>query len=130
MDVIYELTKIGLLSSISVTNYKELLQLKDGSEDFATFRGLLPESLLLRWVNYHLAKAGSKSQIKNFSEDIKDGTVYATLLFQLCPEFVDALQENNPKARIGVLIIRSVADSKGGDFKCGENPTTFVHYSC
>lgn len=31
---------------------------------------LSPEELLLRWVNYHLQNAGTKT-IRNFSEDIK-----------------------------------------------------------
>ena len=31
---------------------------------------LSPEELLLRWVNYHLEKAGSDKRIHNFSGDI------------------------------------------------------------
>ena len=34
-----------------------------------------PEKLLLRWVNYHLAKAGYHQPIKNFGNDIKDSQV-------------------------------------------------------
>ena len=32
---------------------------------------LSPEQILLRWVNYHLARAGIDRQIHNFGEDIK-----------------------------------------------------------
>ena len=40
---------------------------------------------MLRWVNYHLAKANSGLTISNFSGSIKDSMAYAHLLKQLAP---------------------------------------------
>jgi len=47
---------------------------------------LTPEELLLRWVNYHLKKAGSNRRIQNFSGDIKDSEVYAILISRVAPQ--------------------------------------------
>ncbi len=47
---------------------------------------LTKEELLLRWVNYHLAKSTySGREIRNFSNDIKDSIAYTHLLKQIQP---------------------------------------------
>jgi len=46
---------------------------------------LSPEQLLIRWVNYHLKRAGCQRQITNFTSDIKDSVAYAHLLQQIAP---------------------------------------------
>lgn len=33
--------------------------------------GLAPEKVLLKWMNFHLKKAGYKKQVTNFSSDLK-----------------------------------------------------------
>lgn len=33
--------------------------------------GLAPEKVLLKWMNYHLKKAGYKKEVTNFSSDLK-----------------------------------------------------------
>lgn len=33
--------------------------------------GLAPEKILLKWMNFHLKKAGYEKQVTNFSSDIK-----------------------------------------------------------
>ncbi len=46
---------------------------------------LAPERVVLRWFNYHLARAGYSKEIKNFGSDIQDSTAYAALLKQIAP---------------------------------------------
>jgi len=46
---------------------------------------LSPEQILIRWVNYHLKRAGCQRQICNFSADIKDSVAYVHLLHQIAP---------------------------------------------
>ena len=46
---------------------------------------LTPEQILLRWVNYHLKRAGCGRQICNFTTDIKDSFAYVHLLHQIAP---------------------------------------------
>jgi hypothetical protein len=61
-----------------------VLLLNDGesSEDLLK---LTKEELLLRWVNYHLARAGQTKTVKNFTSDIKDSVAYTYLLKQIAP---------------------------------------------
>lgn len=46
---------------------------------------LSPEELLIRWVNYHLARSNCGRQITNFTTDIKDSVAYIHLLHQIAP---------------------------------------------
>ena len=54
-------------------------------EELADLDALGPEKLLLRWVNYHLAKAGYNEPITNFGADIKNSKAYLQLLSQIQP---------------------------------------------
>ena len=41
---------------------------------------LPPESILLRWFNFHLKAAGSARTVTNFSGDVMDSECYTVLL--------------------------------------------------
>ena len=47
---------------------------------------LSPEEILIRWVNYHLARSNCGRQIANFTGDIKDSVAYIHLLHQIAPQ--------------------------------------------
>ena len=64
--------------------HRELLQLYD--DDSVDLRRLLPEQILLKWVNFHLKKAGVAKEMTNFGEDMKGGTNVLHLLYQLSPD--------------------------------------------
>ena len=59
-----------------------------------------PEKLLLRWVNYHLARAGYGKPISNFGSDIKDSKAYLHLLSQIQPDEFDPRLHPNVTVRI------------------------------
>lgn len=40
-------------------------------QDVEELMGLAPEKLLLRWMNFHLKKAGYKKPVTNFASDLK-----------------------------------------------------------
>ena len=40
-------------------------------KDVEELMGLAPEKLLLKWMNFHLKKAGYKKPVTNFSSDLK-----------------------------------------------------------
>jgi plastin-1 len=64
------------MSQISLKNFPELVLLLEEGEDLAKFMKLPPESILLRWVNYHLGKAGSAKKLTNFSTDVMVKYIY------------------------------------------------------
>lgn len=40
-------------------------------QDVEELMGLAPEKVLLKWMNFHLKKAGYKKPVTNFSSDLK-----------------------------------------------------------
>ena len=78
--------KIGLFSEINLSHHPGLVfLLKDGESKEDLLR-LTKEELLLRWMNYHLAKSGYPGrEVKNFTNDIKDCVAYIYLLKQIAP---------------------------------------------
>ena len=78
--------KIGLFSEINLAHHPGLVfLLKDGESKEDLLR-LTKEELLLRWMNYHLAKSGYPGrEVKNFTNDIKDCVAYIYLLKQIAP---------------------------------------------
>lgn len=47
--------------------HKFFMMLQDAEE----LMGLAPEKVLLKWMNFHLKKAGYEKQVTNFSSDLK-----------------------------------------------------------
>ncbi|KAL6311052.1 hypothetical protein AAG906_011666 [Vitis piasezkii] len=73
---------LGLISQIIKIQLLADLNLKKTSTCGIAY-GLSPEKVLLKWMNFHLKKAGYKKPITNFSSDLK---AYAYLLNVLAPE--------------------------------------------
>ncbi len=70
LGLVWQIIKIQLLSLISLKNFPELVVLLEEGETMSDFMKLHPEVILLRWLNYHLKKAGSARVAKNFGNDL------------------------------------------------------------
>ncbi|TQD86430.1 hypothetical protein C1H46_028033 [Malus baccata] len=82
---------LGLISQI-IKDVEELLSLP-------------PEKVLLKWMNFHLQKAGYKKPVSNFSSDVKDGEAYAYLLNVLAPEHCNpATLDAKPNERAKLVL--------------------------
>lgn len=86
LGIIWQIVRIELLSKISLTAHPELVRLLQEGETLEDLMKLPPDQILLRWVNYHLARSGSPKRITNFGSDVKDSEAYSTLLHQLAPD--------------------------------------------
>ncbi|CAI0432168.1 unnamed protein product [Linum tenue] len=86
LGLISQIVKIQLLADVNLKNTPELVELIDDNEEVEELRNLAPEKVLLKWMNFHLKKAGYTKQVTNFSSDVKDGEAYAYLLTALAPE--------------------------------------------
>jgi len=97
LGIIWQIIKSGLLSMVN-QNAGEILEIlfSDNEDDGEHEEHQeqqeeekkdehSAEEILIRWVNYHLEKAGYDRKISNFSEDIQDSMVYAHLFHQLVP---------------------------------------------
>ncbi|KAJ0234420.1 Fimbrin-5 [Hirschfeldia incana] len=86
LGLISQIIKIQMLADLNFKKTPSLFQLVDDTQDAEELMGLAPEKVLLKWMNFHLKKAGYEKQVTNFSSDVKDGEAYAYLLNALAPE--------------------------------------------
>lgn len=86
LGLLSQIIKVQLLADLSLKKTPQLVELVDDSNDVEELMCLAPEKVLLKWMNFHLKKAGYKKIVNNFSSDIKDGEAYIYLLSALIPE--------------------------------------------
>lgn len=117
LSLLWQIIRIGLFAKIKLSANPNIAALLLEGETIQDLMQLSPEELLLRWMNYHLARAGSNLTIKNFGSDITDSVAYAYLLHQIAPpdaktdrhEAVLALSDETKRAE---LVLRN-ADKMG-----------------
>lgn len=71
-------------------------------EGIEQFQNMVPETILLRWFNYHLENAGHDRRVANFDTDVKDSINYLVLIHQIGKDHgctLDGLKVDNPKER-------------------------------
>lgn len=86
LGLLWQVIRIGLFASINLKDCPGLSRLLEGDETLSDLLALPPDVLLLRWVNFHLAEAGTSKRIRNFGGDIKDSEAYTYLLNQISPK--------------------------------------------
>ncbi|KAK4344173.1 hypothetical protein RND71_037267 [Anisodus tanguticus] len=84
----------------------QLAELVEDSKEVEELMSLSPEKVLLKWMNFHLKKAGYKKEVTNFSSDLKDGEAYAHLLNTLAPEHgtTSTLDTEDPTERANLIL--------------------------
>jgi hypothetical protein len=71
LGILWQIIKIQLLAKLTVIDHPEvnLLKSDDETEDF--FANLPAESILLRWMNYHLKRYNADTrEVRNFDGDL------------------------------------------------------------
>lgn len=108
LGLLWQIIRIGLFNQISLEHCPGLVQLIQPGEELSDLLRLSPEAILLRWVNYHLQKAGVNRRITNFTTDVKDSEIYTYLLKQISPTTsgvtTEALRENNMVSRAEIML--------------------------
>ncbi|GLJ26908.1 hypothetical protein SUGI_0526580 [Cryptomeria japonica] len=106
LGLISQIIKIQLLADLNLKKTPELVELIDDSKDVEELMNLPPDKVLLKWMNFHLQKAGYKRNITNFSSDVKDGEAYAVLLNVLAPEYcsLTTLDTKDPMERANIIL--------------------------
>ncbi|KAI4305707.1 hypothetical protein L6164_029058 [Bauhinia variegata] len=107
LGLISQIIKIQLLADLNLRKTPQLVELVEDDKDVEELMGLPPEKVLLKWMNFHLKKAGYEKQVTNFSSDVKDGEAYAVLLNTLAPETAGpggALATKDPTERASMIL--------------------------
>ncbi|CEF64966.1 Fimbrin [Strongyloides ratti] len=85
LGLLWQIIRIGLFNQIDLVHVPGLFRLLNEGENTDDLRKLSKEDILMRWVNYHLKKAGCNRQLKNFTSDVVDSEIYTHLLQQVAP---------------------------------------------
>ncbi|KAK4279182.1 hypothetical protein QN277_016929 [Acacia crassicarpa] len=106
LGLISQIIKIQLLADVNLKKTPQLMELVEDSQEVEELMSLSPEKVLLKWMNFHLKKAGYTKQVTNFSSDLKDGEAYAHLLNTLAPEHSgpSALSAKDPTERANMIL--------------------------
>eukprot|EP01129_Flabellula_baltica_P008547 TRINITY_DN340_c0_g1_i10.p1 TRINITY_DN340_c0_g1~~TRINITY_DN340_c0_g1_i10.p1 ORF type:complete len:610 (-),score=143.82 TRINITY_DN340_c0_g1_i10:207-2015(-) len=106
LGVMWQIVVFKLLSHINPHEHPELVQLMGSGEQLHSFFNLPKEETILRWINYHLERAGSNRRVRNFSTDLRDGENYITLLSQIAPSHFppESINEQDPKVRADIVV--------------------------
>ncbi|XP_047079751.1 fimbrin-5-like [Lolium rigidum] len=103
LGLLSQIIKIQLLADLNLKKTPQLLELfaDDNSKEAEEVVTLAPDKMLLKWMNFHIKKAGYKKTVTNFSTDVKDGEAYAYLLSALAPEHSSTtmIETTDPKER-------------------------------
>ncbi|KAL8469839.1 hypothetical protein ACS0TY_032623 [Phlomoides rotata] len=106
LGLISQIIKIQLLADLNLRKTPQLVELMEDNNDVEELMGLAPEKVLLKWMNFHLKKAGYQKTVSNFSSDLKDGEAYAYLLNVLAPEHCSptTLDTKDPSERANLVL--------------------------
>ncbi|KAL5548515.1 hypothetical protein UlMin_003746 [Ulmus minor] len=106
LGLISQIIKIQLLADLNLKKTPQLVELVDDSKDVEELLSLPPDKVLLKWMNFHLQKAGYKKPVTNFSSDLRNGEAYAYLLNVLAPEHCSpaTLDAKDPNERAKLVI--------------------------
>ncbi|KAH7301808.1 hypothetical protein KP509_23G044200 [Ceratopteris richardii] len=109
LGLIFQIIKIQLLANVNLKETPELVEMVNDTEEMEELLNLPADKVLLRWMNYHLQKAGSLKHVNNFSSDIKDCEAYTYLLHTLAPQTCDLtpLDIKDPLERAKALLIQA-----------------------
>ncbi|KAL9316835.1 hypothetical protein ACSQ67_017836 [Phaseolus vulgaris] len=106
LGLISQVLKIQLLADLNLKKTPQLVELVEDDKEVEELISLAPEKVLLKWMNFHLKKAGYEKEVTNFSSDLKDGEAYAYLLNALAPEVAgpSALTTSDPTERANMVL--------------------------
>lgn len=83
LGLLWQLIRIIMVQDIDLKKVPEIIRLAEEDEEMTDLLALAPESLLVRWVNFHMKNSGSDRRVKNLGKDMADGVVYTTVINQL-----------------------------------------------
>ena len=111
LGLLWQAIRLLLTQKISLKEHPGLVALLEGDETLQQLLALPPERILVRWLNYHLARAGSARRVAGFGRDLMDSEVYAVVMQQLYGAEVQPVDLTTPdlEARAARVLANAAA---------------------
>eukprot|EP01022_Parablepharisma_sp_SALTPOND_P008650 TRINITY_DN136567_c0_g1_i1.p1 TRINITY_DN136567_c0_g1~~TRINITY_DN136567_c0_g1_i1.p1 ORF type:complete len:369 (-),score=12.93 TRINITY_DN136567_c0_g1_i1:73-1113(-) len=108
ISLICQLIRVKEVQKLNLT--PELSVLASKGESVETIYYLPTDQIIIRWLNYHLQRTGSKRRVTNLSQDLQDGEVYILLFHQLAPHkcSLEGLRETDYNKRMEMVMDSTV----------------------
>jgi len=97
--VTYLLLQIHISNKLTLNQYPELILLKKPDEEDDIMKRLGYEEILIRWINYHIAKNGGEKKVVNLGKDLVDGNGYGHVLQNISDHFDKTYWDQNQDRR-------------------------------
>ena len=111
LGVIWQVIRLYVTKKIELKDTPEIMRLAEDGEELKDLAKLPPETILIRWVNFHLKAAGQEKRIANLGKDLSDSVALFYVLNQLdknkCP--LDGIDDADLVSRAQKMITNSLA---------------------
>lgn len=111
LGCLWQAIRLVLSQKITLKDTPEIMRLAEEGESLQDLQKLAPETILIRWINYHLAKAGQERRISNLGKDLSDSFALFHVLNRLddklCP--LDGINDESLETRAEKMIANSLA---------------------
>lgn len=107
LAVLWQVVRLVLTQAIDLKHCPEIMRLAEEGEELAGLMKLGPETILIRWINFHLKKQGVDRKINNLGGDLKDSVALIHVLNSLEPSkcSLEALGETDNLKRAERMIL-------------------------
>lgn len=99
-----------IAKNINLKDTPEIMRLAEEGEELKDLMKLSAETIIIRWVNYHLMKQGQERRITNLGKDIKDSFALFHVLNRIdaaqCP--LDGIDDESLENRAAKVITNSL----------------------
>lgn len=111
LGCLWQSIRLAISKHVNLKDTPEILRLAEEGEELKDLLKLSPETILIRWINYHLDKAGQTKKIQNLGKDLSDSTALFYVLNRLdaekCP--LEGINEEDLEKRAEKMITNSLA---------------------
>lgn len=111
LTFVWQALRLSVSRSMNLKDTPEMMRLCEEGEELKDLQKLPAEKILIRWVNFHLAKAGVELRIQNLGKDIVDSVALFHVLNRLdaaqCP--LEGISDEDLDQRAAKMITNALA---------------------